>query len=122
VSRIRCVIVCGGRKYADRDRVFVALDRFDEKHKIMLLVHGGATGADTLADEWAQARGVPQLPFPVTKDEWDTYGRAAGPMRNDRMLKLSCAQACIAFPGGNGTEDMVQRCEAAGVPVWRPYG
>jgi hypothetical protein len=122
VSRIRCVIVCGGRDYADRDRVFAALDKFDAKHKIMLLVHGAATGADTLADEWAKARGVPRLPFPVTKSEWDTYGRAAGPMRNQQMLDTTGAQACIALPGGSGTEDMVQRCEAAGVPVWRPYG
>lgn len=29
---------------------------------------------------------------------------------------------CVAFPGGSGTNDMVEQCEAAGVTVWRPYG
>lgn len=122
MTRVRCVLVCGGRDYTDRDRVFAALDKLDAKHQIMLLVHGGATGADSLADEWAKERGVPRLPFPVTKDDWDTYGKAAGPVRNQQMLDTACPHACVAFPGGSGTEDMVQRCEAAGVPVWRPYG
>jgi len=34
------------------------------------------------------------------------------------MLELG-TDAVVAFPGGNGTADMVRRAEAAGVPVWR---
>jgi hypothetical protein len=29
---------------------------------------------------------------------------------------------CIAFPGGKGTEGMVQICVERDIPVWRPYG
>jgi predicted Rossmann-fold nucleotide-binding protein len=27
----------------------------------------------------------------------------------------------VAFPGGDGTADMVRRARAAGVKVWEPY-
>jgi hypothetical protein len=116
------LLVCGGRDYNDRDRVFAALDKVDSKRKVMLVIHGAATGADTLADEWAQARGISRMPFPVTQDDWKAYGRAAGPMRNAEIMRIAQPEACVAFPGGDGTADMTRRCELDGVPVWRPYG
>jgi predicted Rossmann-fold nucleotide-binding protein len=112
------VIVCGGRNYADRARVFAALDRAHAKRSITLLVHGGAPGADTLAGEWAKARGVW---VEVFEANWRELGPKAGPERNARMVAAG-AHGCIAFPGGRGTADNVKRCEAAGIPVWRPFG
>lgn len=47
---------------------------------------------------------------------------SAGLARNQRMLEQCSPSAVIAFPGGRGTADMVRRAEAAGLPVWRPYG
>lgn len=41
------LIVTGGREYADREFLFWALDRVDRRHPILLVIHGGATGADT---------------------------------------------------------------------------
>lgn len=32
------------------------------------------------------ARGGAVLPFPVTREQWRTIGRAAGNLRNERML------------------------------------
>lgn len=114
------LLVTGGREFADRDFVFACLDRADRKRTIMLLVHGAASGADTLADEWAVERGVARLPFPVTPAEWRALGRRAGPLRNADMLRLAAPDGVLAFPGGSGTADMVARARAAGVPVWLP--
>jgi len=112
------IIVCGGRNYQDRERVFAALDRAHAKRRITLLVHGGAPGADTLAGEWAKERGVWVQVFEA---DWDRHGKAAGPMRNQAMLDAGCG-GVIAFPGGSGTADMCRRAERAGVKVWRPFG
>ncbi len=114
------LLVTGGRDFNDRDFVFACLDRADAKRRIMLLVHGGATGADTLAKEWADARGVCHAPFTVTPEDWRTHGKAAGPLRNARMLAATAPDGAVAFPGGSGTADMIRRLEAAGVPVWMP--
>lgn len=39
--------------------------------------------------------------------------RLQGPMRNQRMLDEARPQVVIAFPGGSGTADMVDKVRAA---------
>lgn len=109
------LLVCGGRDYADRERVFDALDRVRMKHATMRIAQGGADGADALARAWAEERRVPCGTWAAS---WDEYGRAAGPLRNQQLLNEFKPEGVIAFPGGAGTEDMVRRARAAGVPVW----
>lgn len=112
------VIVCGGRDYQDRDAVFAALDKAHAKRPFEMVIHGGARGADTLAGQWAELRGI----FSARVDAlWDAHGRAAGYRRNRAMLELF-PEGVIAFPGGRGTADMVRAAREAGVKVWCPYG
>jgi hypothetical protein len=48
----------------------------------------------------------------------DGYKPDAPKNRNRRMLEENMdAEACIGFPGGGGTFDMMDRCHAAGLPV-----
>ena len=110
------LLVCGGRDYADRDHVFATLDRVHAKRPVGLVIHGKARGADTLAGEWADARGIEVWAFPAM---WAQDGKGAGPIRNKRMLDLGQPGGVVAFPGGAGTADMVRRAEAAGLPVMR---
>lgn len=106
--------VCGGRDYADRDRVLATLDRVHAKRPVTLLVQGDCpTGADAFTRDWARARHLPCLGFPAA---WETEGRAAGPLRNARMVAYGL-DGLVAFPGGRGTADMTRRCHAAGVTV-----
>lgn len=112
------IIVCGGRDYIDQAAAFHALDRAHQHRPIALVIHGAARGADTLAGEWAAARGIECQPCPA---DWNKHGRRAGPLRNTHMLTLQ-PDGVIALPGGKGTEDMVAQAIGAGLPVWRPYG
>ncbi len=65
----RCLVgvllVCGGRDYADRARVWQVLDRTARRVEITAVRHGAATGADSLAGEWAVARGYTPDPCPA---------------------------------------------------------
>jgi hypothetical protein len=72
------------------------------------------TPADTLAVEWATNRGVP---FDVYMADWESLGRKAGPIRNQRMLVEGKPDLVVAFPGGNGTAGMVALARNAGVDV-----
>jgi hypothetical protein len=111
------LLVCGGRDYSDRERLFRILDAAMRGLTFEVLIHGGATGADALAADWAKARGVKPLPFPISKADWDRYGKGAGPRRNEKMLREGAPTLVIAFPGKDGTADMVRRAKAAGLRV-----
>lgn len=113
------LLVCGGRSYDDRERLFAALDLAAAKCGMSTLIHGGARGADRLAGEWAAARRIQETVYPAG---WTEFGRRAGPIRNQRMLDDGRPDGVVAFPGGAGTADMIRRANAAGLPVWRPYG
>lgn len=126
------VLVCGGRDYADRAKVFQVLDYIDQNRaKIKLVIHGAASGADSLGRDWASERGVEDDPYPALWDWLDApsavikrtkagkpYNANAGPDRNAKMLALGKPDCAVAFPGGKGTADMVERCRQAGVRVF----
>ncbi len=112
------LLVCGGREWNERDRTFAVLDAVHAKRPIALLIHGGARGADSLAGDWAAARGIPVQAFPA---DWQAHGRSAGPIRNQAMLTDGRPDGVVAFPGGYGTDDMMLRALEAGVKVWQPF-
>lgn len=102
--------VTGGRDYADRRTVARVLEALRPD---VVLVHGAATGADSLCAEWWSSDGRVTEPHPA---DWTKYGRAAGAIRNQVMVD-SGLDVLIAFPGGRGTADMVRRASRAGVKV-----
>lgn len=110
--RDKVVLVCGGRDYWDAKVITATLER--HKEDIKTLIHGNARGADSIADNWARSRGVKIIPFPA---KWKERGRAAGSIRNTQMLEEGKPDLVIAFPGGRGTENMVNQAIAAGIPV-----
>jgi hypothetical protein len=110
----KIAIVCGGRNYADKERLFALLDMTRYVHAITKIAHGGATGADALAGEWAWQRGLECRSYEAA---WKKHGNSAGPIRNQRMLDAEKPDLVIAFPGGRGTADMVQRARAADIFV-----
>jgi len=115
---VQYVLVCGGRHYDDAERVDSVLQQWPME----TLLHGGATGADALGAAWATARGIRTI---CVKADWVTHGRAAGPIRNQEMLKLLLSapgSVVIAFPGGTGTNDMITRALRAGVQVYEVRG
>lgn len=113
------VIVCGGRDFAGDAAWNLVMDTLSGIHAetpITTVIEGGASGADRLGRYWAQMRQIPAVTVPAL---WSEHGRAAGPIRNQRMLDDFQPDLVAAFPGGRGTADMVRRAEAAGVPVRR---
>jgi hypothetical protein len=115
------VLVCGGRDFDDYTRLAVSLRLAARSHgEITEIIHGGARGADMLADRWAMDN---RITCTIYHADWQKHGRKAGPLRNQRMLDDAKPDVVVAMPGGRGTADMVARAKAAGVPViedWKP--
>jgi len=120
-KRDSVVIVCGGRDYSDVPALFRVMDELDAKHNIILLVEGASDdvtgpykGADYWARQWAFARKKERV---TERAHWKTEGRAAGPIRNQRMLDRYIPDMVIAFPGGCGTDSMKGLARKAKVKV-----
>ncbi len=108
----RIVVACGGRNYSDKETVRGAVQDVSPT----LLIHGNASGADTLAGIVAHELNIPVIAVPAN---WAYYATAAGPRRNafqadlaDYMIdpEKECdgvVPTLLAFPGGRGTAGMI---------------
>jgi hypothetical protein len=105
---VRCV-VAGGRDYQFTNEDKERLDALP----IGELVSGGASGADRCGEQWAASKGITIKRFPA---DWNTHGRAAGPIRNRQMAEY--ADVVALFPGGRGTASMRREAERAGCIVY----
>jgi hypothetical protein len=114
------LLVCGDRNWNDRKAIYRQLDRwlaaYPNEH--LVLIEGGARGADAIAGTWADDRGIEHLRFPA---DWKRYGRGAGPVRNRQMLNEGHPSLVFAFhndlDASKGTRDMVECARQAGVLV-----
>lgn len=83
-----------------------------------IVIHGAASGADSLAATVATSYGLSTWAFPA---HWKRFGKRAGPVRNQRMLDEAKPNLVVAFhnylPGSKGTRDMVTKARLAGIPV-----
>lgn len=121
------ILVTGSRHWTDEVVIREALRsvwrEFHLEEEVMaeqmiVLVHGGATGADTIA---ANIFIDANHEFLITEKhlaEWQKYGRSAGPRRNAEMVALG-ADVVLAFraPGSRGTQSTIDLATAAGLDV-----
>jgi len=84
------VLVCGDRNWRSRK---VILDRLSKLPDNSIIIEGGCEGADLIAREIALDIGLEVVEFPAA---WKKYGKAAGPIRNIKMLNAK-PQLVIAF-------------------------
>jgi hypothetical protein len=107
------LLVTGGRGYADKEKVYEVMDRLHSRMFLRMVIHGAATGADSIAGQWARDRGVQEVVCPAN---WNIYKRRAGYLRNAAMADLK-PDAVLAFPGNVGTNMMVELAGEKGIPV-----
>lgn len=111
------VLVTGGRDFNDKkllDRVMHAQKLDLPEGSEMIIVQGGAKGADFLARRWALSWNIPLINIPA---DWRKFDKGAGAVRNQQMLDWFPIELVIAFPGGKGTADMVERADKAKIEI-----
>jgi len=111
------LIIAGGRNFSDKRRVYKALKQVADKHgkDNMMVISGGATGADSLGELAAKALGIKVKRFPAN---WKKYGKSAGPKRNAQMANEGTH--LIAFWDGKsrGTMNMINNAKKKGLSVY----
>lgn len=118
------VLVTGDRNYEDYAMIHVEMRKLREQADHITIIHGGARGADQMAAAIAIVLGYKIKSYPA---QWNTYGKRAGPIRNQLMLDQR-PDLVLAFHKNlgesKGTKDMVMRALRAGIPVileGKPY-
>lgn len=120
------VLVCGSRTWGENsgEKRTLELVLKGFRMSIETLIHGAARGADTLAAEWAESENrlyggtIDVESFPA---DWETHKKAAGPIRNRKMLQEGKPDLVVAFcndlNNSSGTADMVKISRKAGLYV-----
>jgi hypothetical protein len=106
-------IIAGGRTITDYDLVCRAVQ--DSGFTITEVVSGLAPGVDTLAIDWAEEHNIPRIGFPA---DWNTHGRAAGPIRNRQMAEYGDALIAIWDGESRGTKNMIEEATKRGLKVY----
>jgi hypothetical protein len=110
------VIIAGCRGYEKYETVVeaVAASGFD----ITEVVCGCARGVDTLGERWANENNIPVARHPA---DWNTFGRKAGPVRNQQMANYGDALIAVWDGKSRGTKNMIQCMERQDKPVYVTY-
>jgi len=116
------ILITGSRNWPDRVAVANAIRQAwidaDKPYRVTV-VHGGARGADYIADQFAK-----HMRFEIEQHvaDWDKYGKRAGYVRNQQMVD-SGIDICLAFiyNESKGATMCAKLAEEAGIPVkyWR---
>ena len=109
------VIIAGGRSFTDYQKLKETCDQFLQDQDNIEIVSGAYyKGADKLGEQYAKEKDYKITRFPA---DWNKYGKAAGPKRNEQMANY--ADVLIAFWDGEskGTKNMIQLARSRGSEV-----
>lgn len=85
---------------------------FGQNHEI---VSGGASGIDSCGEEYANHWDLPITRFPA---DWNTHGKAAGPIRNKQMAEYADALLLIWDGESKGSANMKRQMQQLSKPVY----
>ena len=111
------ILVCGSRTwYTCVAEIEAALRPYTGEQPDAVVIHGGASGVDTVAGNVAYRMGFQTKIYPAN---WALYGKSAGYIRNKQMLDEGKPDIVLAFWDGKsrGTKMMIELAQKAGVPV-----
>lgn len=114
---IKRVVVAGCRDYNNykqaKEYINYCLSKIRKENKI-IIVSGGARGADMLGERYAKENG-----FEIERylADWDTYGKSAGPKRNEKMAQVCDFVICFWDGKSRGTKSMIENAKKYEKPV-----
>jgi len=111
-------IIAGSREITDLSIIERAVK--ESQFEITSVTSGGCRGVDRVGEQWASKN---KIPVEVITANWDTFGKAAGYIRNEEMAQRS--EALIAIwkidkdgNGSKGTRNMISIAKRHGLKVY----
>lgn len=120
------IVVTGSRHWTDAATIhrklrYTVLTALADSADEVVIIQGGAEGADAIALAWAKKLGLPHETFEARWAVPPRRGDPAGPERNKRMIDAG-AHIVLAFPFGDrttspGTWNCIDLAAVRGIPV-----
>lgn len=119
------IAIVTGCRHARIDEWMPTIHRALLQHEVDWVIHGAAAGIDSIAEQAAGRLSIPTSVFPA---DWKQYGKSAGPIRNEEMLRFLRRRMddghtglVLAFhpniDASKGTRHMTGIAKRAGIPV-----
>ena len=107
------IAIIGSRKFTDYEFLKSEMEKFISEYSFdeVVIVSGGAKGADSLAEKFANEKVYKTLIF---QPEWEKYEREACRLRNTQIVEN--AEVVFAFWDGTspGTKDSIEKAKKLG--------
>lgn len=114
------LLISGSRNYTNYEALKKAVKRIEQKtgKKTAKILHGGAKGADTLAQRYATEN---QLPYAIIRPNYKNHPPKVAPLlRNTTLVEKADATLCLYGPGRDGkggTADTARKTLTAKKPL-----
>ena len=112
------VAIVGSRNFQDYERIVQGVERLKEHYPHLQILSGGARGVDRLAQRAAEYLGIPFKLFPAN---WEKYGRRAGMLRNEFLIRDADKVVAVWDGQSRGTANSIQWAKKLGTPykiIW----
>ena len=118
-------MVGGSRSIVDKEWIFSQLESYEYEHlacyEELTLIQGGAKGVDSIAKEYCKD----YEHHIEIKPDWDKFGKRAGFIRNEEMVKEADEVLLLWDGESHGTKNDIELCEKYNKPytiVYYPSG
>lgn len=114
---IKRIVIAGCRDYNNYNEAKKFIDKCicDIRNKYKLIfISGGCRGADALGERYAKENGFEVEIYPA---DWEKYGRAAGPKRNEHMAQIADFVICFWDGQSRGTKSMISYAKEFNKPI-----
>lgn len=111
------IIIAGSRWFTDYSEAkkFITSSIVNfQMGESWILLSGRCKGADQLGERFARENGWPIEEFPA---DWRKYGRAAGPIRNQKMVDTCDAIICFWDGKSKGTASLIRYARKTHKPL-----
>ncbi len=115
VKNAKRILICGSRNWVDRETMENVFKHIDDS----IIIEGQCKGADLMAAELAEGKNLCIERYPAN---WEKYGRSAGPIRNQQMIKIGKPDIVLVFhealASSRGTKNMMKYAKEVGITTF----
>jgi hypothetical protein len=107
-------VIIAGSRGIPKQQTFLAIRKCPWSGFISCVISGTCRGPDQDGEIWAKDNGIEIERHPA---DWDTFGKAAGHIRNEEMARVAHGLIAVWDGKSNGTKDIIQIAERRDLQV-----